>query len=388
MSESDGAEQRLLTIDREILTPLLRDALSNNAVDVTDWEYLAIYGGYGGGKVYRFTGNARDGGENIEWSLVLKIIPASIDSDHPFISSDSVTDMSAINREPLVYQSGFLNDLPYGLAAPRCFGVVEHPDGIFWLWLEDVEDEIGHWPLERYGFVAHQFGQLGGSYLMGLRIPPATLINTDNVQGVESVFTGRDQLRDSLDHPLVRCACPADLAHDLIRLLTDYKTFIDVLDGLPQIFCHNDVHRGNMFARRGTDGSDETVVIDWQLAGMGAIGGEMGAFISDLFVLDPVPGAAQERDRTIFDGYLAGLRDVGWRGHQRIARFGCLAISLLRWVLICPGMIMWYLDEGRHAELEKGYERPMEEIMGGFANSLRFHLKLADEARMLLDSIR
>jgi len=387
-TNQDSDEQRLLAIDGETLTPLVRGALGNNIADVVDWEYWSIYGGFGGGKIYRFTGNGSDGGENIQWSLILKVIPTSFDSDHPFVSSDSINDMSAANQEPPIYQSGFLDDLPYGLTAPRCFSVVEHPDGTFWLWLEDVKDDIGDWPLEHYGFIARQFGQFNGSYLTGERVPPSLLMNTGIHRGMIGVARGMKQLPDSLDHPLVRCACPADLAHGLIRVWADREEFLDALDRLPQTLCHHDVHRGNMFARRGTDGSDQTVVIDWQLAGMGAIGGEMGAFIQDFFMFDPGPDAMQERSKTIMDGYLAGLHDVGWRDNPRMARLGCLAVSVLRWLFICPGMLLWFaLDESRYAEREEDFERPMEEIMGGMANSLRFHLDLADEARRLQDSI-
>lgn len=389
-ANQDPNEQCLLTIDKETLTPLVRSALSSDTVDVIDWEYLSIYGGYGGARIYRFTGNASDGDENVEWSLILKIIPTSFDSEHPFVSSDFVSsdDVRAILHEPLVYQSGFLNDLPYGLAAPRCFSVVEHPDGTFWLWLEDVKDEIGEWPLERYGFTAHQFGQFNGSYLTGQRTLPSLLMKTDIHRKWASVSRRIEQLPDSLEHPLVCCAFPPELANELIRLWADHEVFLDALDSLPQTFCHHDVHRGNMFARCGVDGREQTVMIDWQGAGMGAIGGEMGSFISKGFVLDPEPGAAQELDKTVFDGYLAGLHDVGWRDDTRIVRLGCLAVSILRWMFICPGFILQSaLDESRHTEFEQRFERSMEEVMVGFANPLRFHLELADEARRLLDSI-
>jgi hypothetical protein len=82
-------------------------------------------------------------------------------------------------REALLYESGLLDDLPTGLMAPRCFGVVEQPDGEYWLSLEEVNDDVGaRWPLAHYGVVAHHLGLFNGAYLMGRPIPcepPTTL---------------------------------------------------------------------------------------------------------------------------------------------------------------------------------------------------------------------
>lgn len=91
-------------------------------------------------------------------------------------------------REVLVYQSGFLKELPGKLAAPRCYEVAEQPDGSVWIWMEDVKDDLQHpWSIEQYARVARILGQFNGAYLVGRSIPADS-------------WVAHDWLRNYLDH--------------------------------------------------------------------------------------------------------------------------------------------------------------------------------------------
>ncbi len=144
---------QLAAIDQATLTPLVQSALNSETVEVMDWDYEQLHGGAGtGNAIYRFAGQGRDREQKMSWSLILKTVYPEGDNTH-------ISAWNYYKREADAYQSGWLDDLPGGLAAPRCFGVVEHPDGTCWIWLEDVADEIGsHWPLEHYGLVARHAG--------------------------------------------------------------------------------------------------------------------------------------------------------------------------------------------------------------------------------------
>jgi hypothetical protein len=72
-----------------------------------------------------------------------------------------------------------LDDLPPGLVAVRCFGVVEYPDQEFWLWLEDVEDRTRS--RADYGLAAYRLGQFNGAYLCGRPIAQAAWLSTGEV---------------------------------------------------------------------------------------------------------------------------------------------------------------------------------------------------------------
>ena len=153
---------QLAAINQATLTPLVQSALNSETVEVINWDYEQLHAGAGEWTaVYRFAGQGRDQGQTVPWSLILKTL-------HPQVPGDDPSAWNYYKREADAYQSGWMNDLPGGLAAPRSFGVIEHADGTCWMWLEDVTDEIGsHWPLEHYGVVARHVGQFNGAYLSG-----------------------------------------------------------------------------------------------------------------------------------------------------------------------------------------------------------------------------
>jgi hypothetical protein len=75
-------------------------------------------------------------------------------------------------RELYVYESGLLDHLPAGLAAPRCYGLTELPGETAWLWLEEISDDYqGDWPLERYVLTARHLGLFNSAYLTGQPLP-------------------------------------------------------------------------------------------------------------------------------------------------------------------------------------------------------------------------
>ncbi len=136
----------LSLIDNATLTPLVQRALKRPTAVVLTWTCETLHGGAGTGTaVYRFAGQARDQGETVPWSLILKVLqayPSRADPAHP----------AWWCREAEAYRSKTLENLPAGFSAPRCFAVVEQPGQGYWLWLEEVTDCVGGvWPLAHYG---------------------------------------------------------------------------------------------------------------------------------------------------------------------------------------------------------------------------------------------
>ena len=113
-------QSEIENLDSATLTGYVRDLLSCQTLTVADWRYEAINIGRGSatGGVYRVTGIAHDHGEQLSWSMILKVlslssqgnVPAATDIAHPLYWK----------REALVYQSGLLDVLPQGLLAPSC----------------------------------------------------------------------------------------------------------------------------------------------------------------------------------------------------------------------------------------------------------------------------
>ena len=380
--ELETPAAQLAAIDQGTLAPLVRSALDCDTVEVMDWDYEQVHGGAGTANViYRFTGQGRDREQKISWSLILKTAYPEGDNTH-------ISAWNYYKREAGAYQSGWLDDLPGGLAAPRCFGVIEHPDRTCWIWLEDVTDEIGsQWPLEYYGVAARHLGQFNGAYLVDRPLPSWPWLCSGWLRhNIETSAPALPLLRDSLDHPLVRRAWPGDASDRYFRLWEERGVYLDALDRLPQTLCHLDIFRRNLFARRTAGGDHQTVAIDWAFAGRGALGEELVALILGSVLLYEVGlDKAQALEEIVFEGYLEGLRDVGWRGDPRQVRLGYAAAASLRYQFNDVGRwLAVVLDENLHAMILHIWGRPIEEVIDHNVQLRSFSNRLADEARELI----
>jgi len=319
-----SSERHLRAIHTATLTPVVRRATDSPTMEISRWNCDPLQGGIGGGAggtaIYRFSGEGTDQGKSVRWSLILKILYSRI--------GESPSDSHYWRREAEAYQSGWLSELPLGgLVAPRCFGI-EDLDDASWIWLEDVEDEsVGRWSLERYGIAARHLGQFNGAYLAGTMLPDWTWLSSDwigqdlaRVVQVIEWFEGQ---------PAARSWFPT--ADAVLGLWAKRDYFLQALDCLPQTICHFDAFRRNLFTRRGLDGQDQTVAIDWAFTGIGPIGAELVALVWVSLVFQEADFAmAHELDQIVFEGYIAGLRDSGWRGDPKQVRLGYTAAIGLR----------------------------------------------------------
>jgi hypothetical protein len=375
-------ETQLPAVDRAALTGPVRRALGSEVVEVDDWFGRRITGGANldGSGVYRFAGSGHDGGAPVQWSVILKTLGAV---------SDRLGDF--VGREAVAYREGLLEDLPGGVSAPRCLGVVERPGEAGWIWLEDVADAIGPaWPLAHYGVVARQLGRFNGAYLAGRPLPSQPWLSRGWLRlWVAQAAPAIDVLPGALDHPLLRRLFLPDLADAYLRLWAGRERFFAALDRLPQTFCHNDVFRRNMFARRTADGQDETVLVDWSFMGRCAVGEELAPLVRASVAFFEVAAADEaELERIAFAGYLAGLRDAGWRGDERLVRFGYVTSAALRYGVGIVGLILGAaFDAGMRAWIEQAMGRSFEEWVEQSCAGIPRELARIDEAWALLDAV-
>ena len=386
MDEKPGTPTaRMPTVDRAMLTPLVRSALNRETVEVMTWDHQQLHGGAGTGTaIYRFAGQGCDGEQEIPWSLILKTL----------IPGDDNADVSAWNyykREADAYQSGWLANLPGGLAAPRCFGVIEHQDGSCWLWLEEVADETGSpWSLEQYGLVARHLGQFNGAYLVDHPLPSWPWLSSGWLrQLIENSASAIPLLRDSLDHALIRRRMPGDAGERYFRLWEERGIYLDALDRLPQTLCHLDIFRRNLFSRRTAVGDRQTVAIDWAFAGRGALGEELAPLVlGSVMFFEVGVDQAQALEEIAFEGYLDGLHDAGWQGDPRQVRLGYAAAASLRYKFNDVGRWMaLVLDESLHPMVLQMWGMPIEEVIDRIAQTESSFDRLADKARELIDAL-
>ena len=381
-----------LTLDLAVLTRAVCAALGRSAIAIERWQVRPVGAGAGAATegVYRVSGTATDRSTRLDWALILKIIrpaaaawnPAAREIDHPIYWK----------REALAYQSGLLADLPGGTAAPRCFAIEERAAESCWLWLEEVEDSYGpRWPLAQYAHAARALGRFNGTCLAGQPLPTYPWLGPPGaMRGLLQAFAFvQDVVRDEAtwQHPLLRAAFPTPIADRLLRLWHDRGPLLAALDQLPQTLCHKDAFRRNMFAPSDAHGQRQLVPIDWAYVGRG----EIGLDAADLFgasysTFGVEPTDLQAFDATIFDSYMAGLREAGWRGDPQVVRFGFAASTALKY----GGLLLWLndlADERRWAAWEARSGQPIDTFVQHQAGLVTYLLELAGEAHELLRAI-
>jgi hypothetical protein len=334
--------------------------------------------------LYLLRGVARVGAADHRWRVVLKVLA-------PVAGQDDPTHIDYGRRERLLYGSGLLDALPAGLRAPRCYGCDELADGTAWLWLEHIqEDGERAWSLARWALAAQHLGQLNGAYLSGgalwAPLPQAPWLGGRRLRTwLERHGPLVAQIAVTPLNPVVRRWWPQAVVDAILRLWEERDTFCATLERLPQTFGHGDAIRRNLLSRRGKDGTEETVGIDWEHAGYYAVGEEVGQTLSvasAFFDVDPADLPAL--DEALFAGYLAGLRDAGWRGDPQQVRFAYAAHAALRNAFNAVGATV--PDEAGRAAIQQNHGHSWEELAEARAAARPFLLDRAEEARGLMET--
>ena len=332
------------TIDAALLHPIVSKALhapvcvNNWAVTLlTDYAHAVKPNAAG---VARVSGTATTAtGEQCDWSVMLKVFtsPAgAVMPDGTVITQAMADDRRHFGywkREAAAYQSGLLACLPHGLAAPACYGALETGDQV-WLW-QAVAVNTAPWSWAHYREAAYRLGLWQGQYATGARALPAYDWLSRNwlQQWVGLPLAKMVEMLDGVggwELPVLRAQlAPTEIAQ-VRQLWAEREQHLAHLAQLPQVLCHLDAYRANFFWQ-----GDTLTLIDWEFAGVGALGEEMAAFVGATLLLDHVPMAeAPQLESVALDGYLAGLREAGWDGAADLVWQAYRAAMPLRYALM------------------------------------------------------
>ncbi len=314
-------------------------------------------------------------------SAVVKLVaPRAAD---PTDVSRSPSSFRYWRREALLLGSPLLE--PYraaGIRPPELLATFDRGAGTLALWIEHVRGRPGaDWTIGDFGSFARRLGAAQGS--VALTGPP-------DVPWLSRGFL-RQYLSDirprvpyellasdgAWQQPLIAASFPSELREPLRRLHAEQPSFVSWVEAVPRTLSHLDVWPNNAFAT-----PDGAVLIDWAFAGEGGLGEDAGNLVPDsVFDLLHPAEILPELDRAVFEGYLDGLRQAGWRADQRWVRLAmCAAAVKYDW--LAPVMLRSALD-GRHA----GYGgAPVEDPARLFSErgaALAFLTERAEEARGL-----
>ncbi|MDQ3703196.1 MAG: aminoglycoside phosphotransferase family protein [Chloroflexota bacterium] len=418
MARADGPVPQ---IEAQVLLPIARQAIVTRGLDskgldtgetsespadrylLDAWQMVPIQASADRVNTWRLSGTLHGPDGPRAFSVILKRL-RGIPEQHPEVQA---------------YRSGMLDRLreqSFGLIAARCFGVSgpavsSEPsvsmEATMWLWLEDMAEPPGtHWSLGRYGLAAYHLGRFNGAYPVGLarsffddpgralEVPThpwlgngflADWLGFVEQEGLGDAILGtRPEDERAWEHPLVRRVYPAPLRARLIRLWRERLTLLAALNRLPRTLAHGDAHRRNLLTRVGAAG-ELTVGVDWDAMGLAPLGEDPGHLVSSSQIMGADPRRARELDRIIFERYLQGLRDAGWRLDQRtrdLIRFGYALHTSLNMGVFVGGALPAALSQPWLRQwIESLFHRPLETAAPLLALLTDFTLDLADEAR-------
>ena len=121
----------------------------------------------------------------------------------------------------------------------------------------------------------------------------------------------------------------------------------------------------NLCSRQTAAGQVETVVLDSAFVGIGPVGAELAPLVLASVAFGEVePVDMEELQRVSFDGYVAGLADVGWSGDPSLTRLSYSASGMLRYAVGCVRLILpALLDSHARSRVEQVSGRSFEETV-------------------------
>lgn len=250
------------------------------------------------------------------WSAFVKVVRSFRHwprwSSLPEEAQTVLGDESVWRHEVDLYTSGLAEVLPPGMRLPELRGVVELGDDRVLLVLEDVEVDPSPWDRERYARAARLLARLHVRTTAVHHLPrrstqrPAELVDVMYTSRLRPVAL--PALFDSATwrHPLL--VGEEVLRDDLAELARRLPSLVTLAAHLPQLQGHGDATPHNLLVPR--DEPHTFVVIDWAMAGLAAVGDDLGQLLVG-HAHDGVLAAAAlpALHDVLVQAYLAGLAD-------------------------------------------------------------------------------
>ncbi|WP_433161438.1 phosphotransferase [Kribbella sp. CA-247076] len=244
--------------------------------------------------------------------------------------------------EIVVHRSGLGDLLPDGMRLPTAYRIDLYDDDRGTIWMENVIQEPGPWPIERFERAAYLLGRLSARRQPHL-VEPLLPRGECNQPGyaLRNYTNGRVTMNalpaladpETWRHPMLAAAvCHLGdhrLRDDLLALAERLPAVLDGLDALPQCYQHGDASPQNLLVPRDTP--DEFVVIDWGFDCPQAVGFDLGQLLVGLAHAGELsPEALPVVHKTIVKGFLSGLAEDGMAATKEQVLYGYLGSLLAR----------------------------------------------------------
>jgi hypothetical protein len=386
-----GLLEQLKVMDQAVLTEVVRKDQRDPDLVILDWtvepiSHELLTDTTSG--LFCFAGQGQSAKGNRHWTVVLKCM------NNPKQSSQQPRESSYWRREIMAFQSGLLEQLPSGVRAPRCYGITEIEDGA-WVWIEYIQEATGkQWSLDYFQRTARQLGRFQGAYLCGTPLPdqpwlcwPFFGIGWAEQNGW-SGFMEPEFEQNAWKWPIAKGALDDKQKLRMLQLIVENLRFDLVNTRLPQVLCHNDVHRKNfMWTLSPQTGEEELIGVDWAFTGPGAVGNDLGELVGNsMYFFDYDPYDVETLETALLDGYLAGIADNRVGIDPRQVRLGYL-ISLSFFMETLPGWTPFILPPDSGVNVQAMYAHSAKDVLASWVHLNAFCLDRADEARSLIKQL-
>ncbi|CAG7651636.1 hypothetical protein PAESOLCIP111_06357 [Paenibacillus solanacearum] len=346
-------QDELVALEITELTAVVQTMFGDVPVQVEVWQAKPLHGGTVG-LVYEISGTCRrmckaaltDGADEsgrpspvtvsdeqaeLRWSVVLKI-------QKPFARFG---DPESWQREMRLYRSDVYVALPPTVKVPRCYRVTVKR-GAIWMWLEQVSGRNGtQLSLDEYSQAARHLAHLQGAFLTGKPLPSQPWLSTQYWLAHISADWGTRAIAwlDSGEWRQEDSQLSDETVREMRRLWAARDRLLDAYYTLPRTLCHRDFSAGNVFvmAQHVRDAKEvqrlgQTVVIDWDCAGIGIAGEDIADLVGEALVFyEFEPAQAAQLQETVLSSYVKGLREAGWNGDEQLIRLGYKISLTLHW---------------------------------------------------------
>jgi hypothetical protein len=226
---------------------------------------------------------------------------------------------------------------------PEAYRIDLYDDDRGTLWMENITQEPGPWPMERFEHAAYLLGRLSARrqpHLVEPLLPRGGDFNRPGyalryytngrvIMSAVPALADPETWRDPL---LAAAVCQTGdhrLRGDLLDLAARLPAVLDALDTLPQCYQHGDASPQNLLVPRGKP--DEFVVIDWGFDCPQAVGFDLGQLLVGLaHAGELAPEALPLVHKTIFKAFMTGLAEDGMQATEDQVMYGYLGSLLAR----------------------------------------------------------
>lgn len=282
----------------------------------------------------------------VDWSCFVKKVQSVRHSPIiefvPVEYRQSFIDYMPWQLEIAVHRSSVGDLMPAGMRLPKAYRIDLYDDDRGTLWMENIVQEWGPWPIERFERAAYLLGRLSARRQPHL-VEPLLDRDVSSTPGSALRYYANGRVMTSAlpaladprcwRHPMLAAAvCNLHehaLRDDLLALGERVPAVLDALDALPQCYQHGDASPQNLLVPR--DSPDEFVAIDWGFDCPQAAGFDLGQLLIGLaHAGELAPEALPAVHTVILKAFREGLQEDGMEVDEDQVLYGYLGSLLIR----------------------------------------------------------